>query len=433
MKSISIWILSTLLFSGLMSCEMKEEIFGKDIPEETGFLALDVNAGSSASVETKAATDDIEAFPLVIKSVGTFELTKKYESFAKFKEENIGGKIRLPIGKYEIEACSPGEFTDKMSAPYYSGKEQVEIASDVEKKTIVTCKIQNVKIVMNFTPEFINKYSTWSITIDDRKGNTQDYTEANNSPAAVYWKMKPETDRIYVTGTATLKDGGEMVYIDQILQKKESPDFDDGDSPYFVGGDGVAISLAPNSEVNLDKDGITITVNGFKQETNEDIEIDVEVGGGAGGGTEEPEPPVTPEEGEGPTIKIPQAVYTLPLEKEKDANVVISTPAGLKNITVAIKGGNDVFAEIVKTLFGEEFNLIGNETLGETLVSMGITLPTAGTKTYEFPVHAFFDMLLDPKLAGGVTTEPDGHVFNITVEDENGKTVTDKLSVKVTE
>ena len=64
MKSISIWILSTLLFSGLMSCEMKEEIFGKDIPEETGFLALDVNAGSSASVETKAATDDIEAFLL---------------------------------------------------------------------------------------------------------------------------------------------------------------------------------------------------------------------------------------------------------------------------------------------------------------------------------------------------------------------------------
>ena len=29
MKAINIWMLSTVLFSGLMSCEMKEEISGK--------------------------------------------------------------------------------------------------------------------------------------------------------------------------------------------------------------------------------------------------------------------------------------------------------------------------------------------------------------------------------------------------------------------
>ena len=40
MKAINIWMLSTVLFSGLMSCEMKEEIFGKEIPKETGYLIL---------------------------------------------------------------------------------------------------------------------------------------------------------------------------------------------------------------------------------------------------------------------------------------------------------------------------------------------------------------------------------------------------------
>ena len=50
MKAINIWMLSTVLFSGLMSCEMKEEIFGKEIPKETGYLTLDVSAGSSASL-----------------------------------------------------------------------------------------------------------------------------------------------------------------------------------------------------------------------------------------------------------------------------------------------------------------------------------------------------------------------------------------------
>ena len=37
MKAINIWMLGTVLFSGLISCEMKEEIFGKDIPTETGY------------------------------------------------------------------------------------------------------------------------------------------------------------------------------------------------------------------------------------------------------------------------------------------------------------------------------------------------------------------------------------------------------------
>ena len=66
MKAINIWMLSTVLFSGLMSCEMKEEIFGKEIPKETGYLTLDVSAGSSASLATKGATDQKEDFPLLI-------------------------------------------------------------------------------------------------------------------------------------------------------------------------------------------------------------------------------------------------------------------------------------------------------------------------------------------------------------------------------
>ena len=53
--------------------------------------------------------------------------------------------------------------------------------------------------------------------------------------------------------------------------------------------------------------------------------------------------------------------------------------------------------------------------------------------SYEFPVHAFFSLLLDPSTGGGVTTDPEGHVFNITVEDNDGKVVKDKLSVKVAE
>ena len=337
--------------------------------------------------------------------------------------------IELPKGNYEIEAHSPGEFAEKMYDPYYGGVEKAEIMPSVEKTATVKCKIQNVKIAMDFTSEFINYYSKWSITVDDKCGHSDIYTQENPNPTPIYWKMAAETDKIYVSGTAIVKETSEEVIINQTLTKKESTDFVESDSPYFVGGDGLAISLAPGKEVDLNKTGITITVNGFNQETNENIDIEVE----GDSGEENPEPPTPPVTGDDPTITIPQALYTLPADEQKNANVIISTPAGLKNITVAIKGGNELFASIVKGLFGEEFKLIGNEALGETLTSMGVTLPVGGEKSYEFPVHAFFSLLLDPSTGGGVTTDPEGHVFNITVEDNDGKVVKDKLSVKVAE
>lgn len=233
MKAINIWMLGTVLFSGLISCEMKEEIFGKDIPTETGYLTLDVNAGSSSSVETKGATDQKEEFPLVIKALG-FEYTKEYESFSKFKEETEG-VIELPIGNYEIEAHSPGEFAEKMNDPYYGGVEKIEIMSGVEKPAIVKCSIQNVKIAMDFTPEFIDFYSSWTITIDDKLGHSDVYTQENTDPKPVYWKMAPKTDKIYVTGTATVKSTGETVTLNETLTKKDSPDSEESDSPYFGG------------------------------------------------------------------------------------------------------------------------------------------------------------------------------------------------------
>ncbi len=94
--------------------------------------------------------------------------------------------------------------------------------------------------------------------------------------------------------------------------------------------------------------------------------------------------------GDDPTITIPQALYTLPADEQKKCKCYYINSCRLeKNITVAIKGGNELFASIVKDLFGEEFKLIGNEALGETLTSMGVTLPVGGEKSYEFPVHAF--------------------------------------------
>lgn len=438
MKIINICMLGAALLSGLTSCEMKEEIFGKDIPQETGFLTLDISAGSTAEVETKAGDlakgVNKDEFPLVISAVD-FEYKQEYDSFSKFKEET-DGTIELPIGKYEIEVHSPGEFADEMDVPYFGGTEDVEITTGITKPTTVVCSIQNTQIAMVFSPDFIEFYSEWTITVTDGKSHTKIYTKADVDASPVFWKMSPETDKIYVNGTAKIASNGETVAISEVLTKKDSEDYEEGDSPYFGGGDGLAISLAPQKEGGINKGGIIITVKGFDQESEEEIPIDVTPGGddntpsepgdgdGEDGGGEE-----TP--GGDPTITIPQSVYILPADvsKANEANAVIKADTNLSSVRIQITAGNESFSGIIDEMGLGDFDLITvQDPLKGILTSMQIPLPSTKDKEYTFPVGKFFG-LISPM---GVTTG-EGHVFNITVTDANGKSATSKLSVKVTE
>lgn len=438
MKIINICMLGAALLSGLTSCEMKEEIFGKDIPQETGSLTLDISAGSTAEVETKAGDlakgVNKDEFPLVISAVD-FEYKQEYDSFSKFKEET-DGTIELPIGKYEIEVHSPGEFADEMDVPYFGGTEDVEITTGITKPTTVVCSIQNTQIAMVFSPDFIEFYSEWTITVTDGKSHTKIYTKADVDASPVFWKMSPETDKIYVNGTAKIASNGETVAISEVLTKKDSEDYEEGDSPYFGGGDGLAISLAPQKEGGINKGGIIITVKGFDQESEEEIPIDVTPGG-------DDNTPSEPGDGDGedgggeetpsgdPTITIPQSVYILPADvsKANEANAVIKADTNLSSVRIQITAGNESFSGIIDEMGLGDFDLITvQDPLKGILTSMQIPLPSTKDKEYTFPVGKFFG-LISPM---GVTTG-EGHVFNITVTDANGKSATSKLSVKVTE
>ena len=80
--------------------------------------------------------------------------------------------------------------------------------------------------------------------------------------------------------------------------------------------------------------------------------------------------------------------------------------------------------------FDSGVELVGNTTLGPIIsdIVSGLEMPQAGDTKYTFPVGGFFTILQGL----GVTTDPDGHVFDITVKDANGE-ASSSLSVKVTE
>ena len=338
-----------------------------------------------------------------------------------------------------------------MSEPFYGGKlENVKIVKGQTAETSVVCTMQNVKISISLTEEFLATYQDWTITVTDKKqdGHIKIYTKAadGETPAPVYWKMDESVETIYINGTAKT-NGGEDVTISGTAKKSNLPEYEEGDDTSFVGGDELKIEFSPvkveGSTPGILEEGIQITITMFNSEKNENVEIPVDPGTD-GGDTEEPGTGEDGGDGEGedgdgggetaagPTISFPQSTYTLPDDAIKNADATITAEAGLKSVKIQIIGGNKMFQSIVEIKFGAEpFELIGNDTLGKIFedLEMDIKLPTEATTNYKFPVGEFFDILSSM----GPTDEPDGHTFEITVTDQNGKTASGKLSVIVTE
>lgn len=439
-RNTFVWVSMALL--GFASCEMKDELVGNGgNPSDMGLLEVGVAVNSKVNpIETKASDDEV--VPTTPSADGfTLEIING-EGFAKeytYDASQESNAIEVPVGEYTVYAHTPGELEVKMDAPYYGGKEVLSVKKGMTSKVDVICKMENTKIQLTYSAEFLTTFASWNITITDGTSAVA-YTQEDKNPAATYWLIADQVKTINVDITATTIDG-KKVSDSRRLNKPE------GSSDYWEGNDALTITVTPGTEEPTDPDqpvdpedpngvkGIEIKVNGeFGDLEEEVVDVPVTPGDDSGDGGDEGN---GGEDGDGGgetpadelSISIPQAVYTLPADASKNADAVINADAGIKSVKVQIVAGNTGFAGIVEEMFGTEpFELIGNETLAPIFGGMGIQLPNTGDLEYTFPVGQFFS-LLSPM---GVTTG-DGHVFNITVEDANGKTASNSLSVKVTE
>ena len=421
---------SMLAFLGLASCEMKDEILDKNkITGDTGFLEMGVSVQSgttkSGGVEDGGAGTDPNApkdasnFTVEIVQTEGGEYNKTYPTYADLQKEN---PLELPVGKYTVSAHTPGEIQPVMDEPYYGGQfDQLNIKKDITSEANVVCKMENTKIQIIYDPEFNSTFKTWKITITDGSSHILTFDETDLNPKPKYWLIEDNVSEIKVSINAVTV-GGDKVEEFRSITKPEGTG-----SEFWAGSDALNITMKPGEPTDPENPngiGIDIIVDVTFEGSEETVEIPVD---GEDGGEEPVDPPV---EGDGPTITIPQAVYTLPEDTLKKADVLIKADAGIQSVKVQIVGGNDMFVGIIADMFGAEpFELIKNATLAPVFAEMGITTPNVGDTKYTFPVAAFFDILS----AMQATTNPDGHVFNIIVEDKNAKSATDKISVKVIE
>lgn len=429
-----------LLCAGLVSCEMKDELKGSGAgTSEVGYLNLGVAVNASQnSVVSRAdnANNDGENvgvavsaddFPVTITGVTDPSYSKEYESYAALKAEN-GGKVELPIGEYTVTAHSNAELEPQMATPYYEGTTPIKITAGVESSAEVKCTMKNMKIQLTYTANFLAKFESWDITINDGSDNILNFDETDKNPAAVYWLVAENVTEIKVVITATPMGGGQEVTESRLLSKPEGSN--------WAGSDALTIQMEENTSedpTGIQGSGITINASVSFDEDSEDVPVTVKPGNDGDDDNKEPEPPTPTPDPELPSVTLPQNAYTLPADASKNADAVITSTAegGIQSVKVQIVGGNDDFADITSTMgFADGLELVGNTDLGPVIstIVQGLEMPQAGDTSYTFPVGGFFKILQQM----GATTAEDGHVFNITVTDANG-TASESLSVKVTE
>lgn len=280
---------------------------------------------------------------------------------------------------------------------------------------------------------FLANMNNWAISITDGSDNIISYTGTKDNPGTPqpkYLVIAENTSKLIVTVTGTKIDGTNVSESRNITKPSGSS------SEYWGAADDLTIKMNINEDVIIPGiSGIDIKVDVEFAESTENVEIDVTPDDG---GNIDPDPEPDPDPSNGPTIT--SDYLTTPITCTYDAvnktisgapsvaNVNIAATAGLKSLVVKITGGNEGFAGALEPLgldTGKDLlTLDSNDEMDGILIEVLNPLPKSGDKSYSLDIAKFISMM-----GGYGTTNSTGHVFDITVTDANGKSVTASLSV----
>lgn len=438
-------------FASLTSCEMKDELLNKtEESSEVGYLNLGLAVDASSQSVTKA-NEATSTTPTVSATGFMVEVKKKgeEEAYKTFTYDGEGEPVELPVGDYTVYAHTPGNAEDITTAPYYGKEESFSVKANEETGVNVVCTMMNMKIQLTYDNELKSTFKSWEISVTDGTHN-KDFERLETTadgdvqqPDPFYWMIADNVSTIKVEFSGVLKDNNTEIRESRSIIKPSS-----AGSQYWGAADALTVTIKPGEKDPADPSGVTGIEISANLEWNTDgktdnIEVTVE------DSTTTPSEPGGEEEGDGdgeesdgPTISFPKTAYSLPGDLNSNADATIKANAGLKSVKVQIVGGNQMFKSIINALAnpasGQEaekidflngVELVNNTTLGNIIndIAPGISVLKENATEYIFPVGSFFNTLNNM----GTTTESEGHVFNITITDNNGKTTSGTLNVTV--
>ena len=420
------------VITGLASC-VSEDIKTSGSEVGKGHMKLDVSILQPEATRANSELTKVTNFPVYIYNSNGDEI-QKYDRVSDFPSTGL----ILGVGDYSVVSHTPGEIEKKMTVPYYSGTEPMEIIKDIETNTTVVCKMQNSKIEVKYSEEFLSLFGTWTISIDDGGSDALSFThEDGTKPAVVYWLFEENVEKLSVNFRGTLKNGGGTVTTLNTLDKAKATEKYDNDNQCFAGGDALVLYFDPTEATTGKVTGVTINATiSFDSNTTKKTEIlditdkslkpDDGSGDNPGGDDDKDKPSfVCPELETG-------VIYSIDDEEYPNTQVKILTPKGMKSLKVSITGGNDGFAAACEDIGLTNYELVGDTKLPATFAALGVsdaTMPQGGETEYSFPVGAFYVFMN----IYGETDPGKSHTFKMVVTDNDGNTKEATLRVTITE
>lgn len=380
---------------------------------------LELGVETLQPMKTRADVYTVTNFPVTIYEADGITKVESYES-----SSTMPTPILLPVGTYVLEAHTPGIMERIMDAPYYIGRETSEIIKNGTTQSTITCKMANTSISVNFSQDFLDLFTEWTITFDDGTENAISFTnEEGNTPPTKYWVLSDNVEKINV-GFKGKKADGSSVTATNTLTKLEATETYDGESMNFGGGDAVVVNVTP-TDATSGLVNITITASIFGLDAEEVPAIIQFVDNG----------PLKPDDGEDPgtepgddnaiVLGLPAPItFTKGEGSTLDTSLGdthIGATEGLKSLMVTAESDNPAMVaslEAVGSGYGLDFVNAGVEVVGNTdlvafFKSLGkdLSVPAKGDTSYDFPIGNFFTLL---DVMTGV------HQFHLTAIDLKG-------------
>ncbi|MBM6655471.1 DUF4493 domain-containing protein [Bacteroides mediterraneensis] len=442
-----IWLLGLMI--GFSSCEMRDEILGKnELGENAGTLELNltsvyngVEMSRAGEVVDNGTTTgnfneediNVDGYTLVVTNTDTQEeVAKGLVSELK----NADGKVLIPLneGNYSVKAYNyDGANVSVSERPYFKGEQTFSVKKGISTNVGLNCKLSCIEMELGVTASFLESFNDdYSITVDNGDNANQVFNK-DNLGKKYYFKTPGEKNSLNVSVKATSTEGNFV----ELVATVQKPADAEGGIANLADGDSFVINLTDEGSTDSYL-SIGLTVDLTFTEVGETIEIPVENitydGPSVPGGETDPEP------GEGEntlTVTGIPATYNLTTTGTVPAiKVDMASENGIKSLIVAISSDNETFPGLLSSFdLLEPFDLCNLEerpTAKSSLITLGLitediyTQLHAGTLTsYTFEVTSLVALLPQTGLTGS-------HEFKLTISDGN-ETKEGALTVNVTE
>lgn len=431
MKKYSILIGLLAFMIGFSSCEMRDEIMGRnEIGKDAGALELDLSSiyngvtmsradatvdNGTASGNFKEEDVDINKYTLVVTNSDTQEEVAK-AVVADLKNQE--GKIIIPLneGNYSVQAYNyDGENVSVSERPFFKGKQTFSVAKGISTNVDLTCKLACIEIELALTTSFTDSFKDdYTVTIDNGENASQVFDNTSIGKK-YYFKTPVQNNSLNVSIKADSKEGNHI----DLLATVQKPADAEGGSSNLEGGDSFVINLTEDgaTESHL---SIGLTVDLTFTEEGKTIEIPVEnitytgpeePGEGGETDTEEPDTSIT-FEGLPATYTCTYGDSDIPGLQD----VRILAPNGIKNLNVTISG--EIAGLLGMVALPETFDICNmDDELKEKVIGLGLVTDDeyvqlhAGTCT-EFTFKLGELLILVPKVVNSGNS-----TFNLAVSD----------------